>query len=97
LTRQRVRLGDLAAGTLLVIDSTPRESERSAMNHAVVSTGLAPEVVDLVEELLERWGALAEQERRGLARALLTRIGGEDASISGLNDGQLQQRLKLLL
>jgi len=71
-TRQHVRVGDLAAGTLLVLDH-----DASATAFAGASAGdgtLTPQAADLIQELMERWNALDEQQRAGIARSLLARI-----------------------
>lgn len=77
-TRQNVRIGDLAAGTLLVHDETQSEksSEKSfaGLRAAAANGGLNPQVADLAQELLDRWGALDDTSRTQLARSLLQRI-----------------------
>jgi hypothetical protein len=95
-TSQHVRIGDLAAGTLLVIDNT--DSDKSFASVAPASD-LDPQVAELVQELLERWPVLDPATRTNLARSLLTRI---DPAVSAadvmLQDAaQLQARLLLLL
>src|SRR5690349_19767483 len=54
-TDQHVRIGDLAAGTLLIIERD--ESDRS-FARLVPTSGLDPQAADLIHELLERWTAL---------------------------------------
>lgn len=74
LTKHNVRIGDLAAGTLLVHDSI--ESEKS-LAHLRVVTGhnhLDPQVTDLAQELLDRWKELDDGARAELARTLIRRI-----------------------
>lgn len=97
-TAQHVRVGDLAAGTLLVVDT--EESDKSFGSlHAAGSGGLSPQVADLMHELLDRWNALGAPERAALARNLIARA---DTSVSPeeLNretHQQLRQRVKDLL
>jgi len=74
LTKHNVRIGDLAAGTLLVHDSI--ESEKS-LAHLRVATGhnhLDPQIIDLAQELLDRWKELDDGARAELARTLIQRI-----------------------
>lgn len=95
-TAQHVRIGDLAAGTLLIIDRD--ESERSFARLAPTS-GLDPQAADLIHELLERWNALDEKTRGSLARSLIARVD-KTASAEELerqSAHQLRGRLKQLL
>ena len=71
-TEHHVRVGDLAAGTLLVMDhdSTPS----SFASTAATKAGLTPQAADLIQELLDRWTALDEQNRGTIARTLLARV-----------------------
>lgn len=71
LTDQHVRIGDLAAGTLLVVD---HDSSAGAFASSAAQGPLTPQAADLVHELLERWPALDEQNRASIARALLARL-----------------------
>jgi hypothetical protein len=58
-TEHHVRVGDLAAGTLLVMDHDSTAS--SFASTAGTRNGLSPQAVDLIQELLDRWPALDEQ------------------------------------
>ena len=95
-TAQHVRVGDLAAGTLLVMDGS--EHDKSLASLAPGST-LDPQVADLVQELLDRWKTLDEATRTGLARSLLLRIDPQTAApeVMQLSAAQLHERLKSLL
>ncbi len=99
MTAQRVRIGDLAAGTLLVVEARPPAASLSQLGSVVSHSGLTPAVVELIQELLERWPSLEGQHRDSLARALLGRVGpAADASLSAdLDDFQLRERLQRLL
>jgi uncharacterized RDD family membrane protein YckC len=72
MTDQHVRIGDLAAGTLLVMDHD--SSASSFTSSAVTKNGLTPQAADLIQELLDRWPALDENNRAGIARTLLARL-----------------------
>jgi uncharacterized RDD family membrane protein YckC len=81
LTEQSVRIGDMAAGTLLIYDEDKTDGF-AAPNSAAVS-GVGLQNVELVGELLERWPDLSPAARVDLGRRLLERIGaympeGED-------------------
>lgn len=71
-TQHHVRVGDLAAGTLLVMDHDSGAS--SFASDSAVKGGLSPQAADLIQELLDRWAALDEQQRASIARALLARV-----------------------
>jgi uncharacterized RDD family membrane protein YckC len=100
---QRVRLGDLAAGTLLVHDG---EAESKALSH-LGSLSLNPDLdagtLALGNDLLLRWKDLEPERRQGLARDLLRRIdaGASSARDPGhtetLDDLGLQRRLRTAL
>jgi uncharacterized RDD family membrane protein YckC len=72
-TKHHVRIGDLAAGTLLVSDH-----DNAAASFAVARSaqqgGLTPQAADLIHELLDRWEALRPEERANIARSLLARV-----------------------
>jgi uncharacterized RDD family membrane protein YckC len=96
-TAQHVRIGDLAAGTLLILDRD--ESERSFARLAPTRQGLDPQAADLIHELLERWTALDDNTRGNIARSLITRV---DKSVSpeelaAMSTHDLRTRLQLLL
>jgi uncharacterized RDD family membrane protein YckC len=94
-TAQHVRIGDLAAGTLLVMDGS--ETEKSLASFANAS-GLDPQVAELVHELLDRWPSLDEATRANIARSLLTRIDpATTATVLLENPTQLRARLQFLL
>jgi uncharacterized RDD family membrane protein YckC len=98
-TEHQVRIGDLAAGTLLVHDEADVEKSFSGLHSAATASGLSAQSADLVHELLERWSTLDEASRSGIARQLLARI---DPSISaealaGMSTAELHSRLREML
>ena len=95
-TSQHVRVGDLAAGTLLVMDGSENDKSFASLAHA---GGLDPQVAELVQELLDRWTSLDEATRANIARALLTRIDPATpaATLMLENSTQLRARLQSLL
>jgi len=98
LTRERVRIGDLAAGTLLVVDA-PGRLPSSALA-AVAHGALAPAAAELIEELLERWESLDPQHRVTLAHSVLARMQQPLGDMSGSPEQQsrqLRERLRGLL
>jgi uncharacterized RDD family membrane protein YckC len=96
-TAQHVRIGDLAAGTLLILDS--KEHDTSFARLTPANRSLDPRAADLIHELLERWMELDESTRAQLARSLLARA---DTSLSPeqlaqMNIIELRHRLQTLL
>jgi uncharacterized RDD family membrane protein YckC len=95
-TAQHVRIGDLAAGTLLIIDRD--ESDRSFARLAPTS-GLDPAASDLIHELLERWNDLDDKTRGEIARSLILRVDKNVTAegLQSLTTHALRARLQQLL
>lgn len=77
LTRDQVRIGDLAAGTLVVYDMPP---SAEGLAEAVVHEHVPPRIAQLLEEWLERWPELDPAQRDSIARTLLQRLPEAAAS-----------------
>lgn len=75
LTRNAVRIGDLAAGTVLAyeVDAKSESGGHFPVNAAAVSR-LGLENAELCQDLLDRWHALEDDKRRQLATRLLQRL-----------------------
>jgi uncharacterized RDD family membrane protein YckC len=95
-TEQHVRIGDLAAGTLLIIERD--ESERSFARLAPTGS-LDPQAADLIHELLERWDALDDKTRGDIARSLIVRVDKNVTAegLQTLGTHALRTRLQQLL
>src|ERR1700728_2696128 len=90
-TDEQVRIGDMAAGTLLVYE---RLSAAPAIAGALLpGSPLGAAGLELVQELLARWSALEPAARSRLAQQLLARYGG-DGSVAP--DTALRSRLERL-
>jgi len=80
VTRDHVRIGDLAAGTLLVYVRS-----NATLPIGMVDTTLDMTSAEIVVELLERWARLDGVARRRLAKALLppseTAAADDDATL----------------
>jgi uncharacterized RDD family membrane protein YckC len=74
VTRQSVRIGDMAAGTVLVLDATDSAKSLSRLGALLERSSLPPETLKLVQDLLDRWPALEKPRREALARTLAARI-----------------------
>ncbi len=93
VTRQAVRIGDLAAGTMLVYDDSDLVPLAPLSAEAVNRVGL--QQVELIRDLLSRWDDLASAARRKVAITLLERHGSD--RVESLPDESLRARLVLLL
>lgn len=96
LTEQRVRIGDLAAGTVLILDEGKAGKSLGRLGALLEGSGLKPEAVALVQDLLDRWRDLEPERRVSLARNIIARLepGNDPAS---LGERDLHARLKSLL
>lgn len=84
-TRQAVRIGDIAAGTLLVYDDAHTRPAEAVPNAAA-------EQAQLAAELLRRWPRLTPGARRELGQRLLAQAAGEDVPAS--DESELKARLE---
>lgn len=95
VTKDHVRIGDLAAGTLLVYE----QGSESVLEH-VSSTALGGRLdassAEVVNELLARWGSLEGEVRTRLARTLLKKVYGSMLDPGALDDAALRERLERL-
>jgi uncharacterized RDD family membrane protein YckC len=98
-TAQRVRIGDLAAGTVLVLDEQKATRSLGALGKIAASSRLDPDTAALVQDLLERWTELEPERAEALARELLGKLDpGLDANqLADLKPEALRVRLGALL
>lgn len=96
VTRQRVRIGDMAAGTLLVLDETATAKSLSKLGALLRQSHLSAETLRLVQDLLDRWTALDKKQRLALARALVAKIepARDRAAIAALDARALRSLLE---
>ena len=90
VTREHVRCGDMAAGTVLVYE---RSSAGFALTPATTAGALDVATAELVAELLARWPLLTPAARAALARQLLVRCGRSAAELGSLDEAALQRSL----
>lgn len=74
LTDQSVRIGDMAAGTLLVYDEDQEKDAFAQVNSAAVAA-IGLENLQLLDDLLARWPDLDAATRHDLGRKMLQRLG----------------------
>lgn len=95
-TGRQVRIGDLAAGTVLVIDDSRVKSESlDRIGTLVQRASVEPRVATLIQDLLDRWPELEPVRRVELARSLLLKFGGSDPAT--LTEAQLRMQLQRLI
>jgi uncharacterized RDD family membrane protein YckC len=70
-TRTQSRIGDLAAGTLVIFDAV----DSPATLELLTTTTLEPKLALLIDETLQRWPQLEPARRDALAQQLLARAG----------------------
>jgi uncharacterized RDD family membrane protein YckC len=95
LTRDNLRVGDMAAGTLLVFELADARPPASAAEAHRVSR-LDATGAEIVAELLERWPALQRDARVRLARQVLTRYSGDPDESGDDDDAAWRTRLERL-
>lgn len=96
VTREHVRVGDLAAGTLLVYEHRHAlDAEKITVKSGAGRLDLA--TMEVASELLGRWGTLDMHVRGQLARTLLSRVGGARAVDESATDAGLREKLEQLL
>jgi uncharacterized RDD family membrane protein YckC len=96
LSAQRVRIGDMAAGTLLVMDEhvPSKYLELDGVAGAEAEVDFATR--DLIQQILERWSSLGVDKRDAIARALLKKSLGAAEDADALDDAALRARLAAL-
>jgi uncharacterized RDD family membrane protein YckC len=96
LTRQRVRLGDMAAGTLLVLDNAAAEASLLRIERLAANSKLSLDALELIDQVLERWESLESANRAQVARSLLSRLDPKEdaANLAQLSDAKLRDLLR---
>jgi hypothetical protein len=98
-TANRVRIGDMAAGTLLVLDDAKAAQSLTRLETLAAGSSLPLDALELLDQILDRWPSLEPRNRMDIACSLLARIqpGGGSAQDgtpwSSLSDAQLHSRL----
>jgi uncharacterized RDD family membrane protein YckC len=98
-TANRVRIGDMAAGTLLVVDDAAAGKSLSRLETLAAGSLLPLDALELVDQVLERWASLEPRNRAQIAGSLLARLvpGSDAAQLATLREAELQARLAALL
>jgi len=96
LTREHLRIGDMAAGTLLVYEHGAAGPPLELLAPAGTAPRLDAAGAEVVTELLERWDTLAPAARTALARQALRRYADTPAA-DGDDAPALRGQLERLL
>jgi uncharacterized RDD family membrane protein YckC len=98
-TANRVRIGDMAAGTLLVLDDAGAGKALSRLEALAAGSRLPLDALELVDQVLERWASVESRHRSQIACSLLARLepGSDAARLSTLSDTELHARVAALL
>jgi uncharacterized RDD family membrane protein YckC len=95
LTRESLRCGDMAAGTLVVYERSA--ADRQLLQDAAQRVGkLDSAGAEIAADLLQRWTSLVPEARIRLARALLERYLGSAADLSAADELEWRSRLERL-
>jgi uncharacterized RDD family membrane protein YckC len=99
VTVNRVRVGDMAAGTLLVLDDENAAKSLTRLETLAAGSALPLETLELVDQILERWASLGPENRMQIARSLLARVApeGDAVNLAALSEAELRARLQGLL
>jgi uncharacterized RDD family membrane protein YckC len=93
-TAQRVRIGDMAAGTFLMVDEPIASGAFTPYVGVAGSVDRDLQGIEVARQILDRWQGLEPGRRRGLARALLKRIEAVEAeSLDTMSDEDLRVKL----
>jgi hypothetical protein len=92
-SRQRIRIGDMAAGTLLVMNDASSGRPIDLLAVPGGETGLDPTTLDLIEQVLDRWNDMEPARRSTIARSLLERIDSAPPQPHEMSDAELRARL----
>ncbi len=92
LTKRAVRIGDLAAGTVLIYDDYDSRALRRSIERHTEAHACTPETLRLVEDLVARWNELEPARCRRMAHDLLAAVGAglEPSATDAQLLGQLQ-------
>ncbi len=100
LTRNQVRIGDLAAGLVLVYDAAVKPKTLQQITDLTQHSQLNPDDQGLLLDLLNRWNDLSADTRVDFAQQFFTRIGKAAPNLNvkkNKQDRALKQALENLL
>jgi uncharacterized RDD family membrane protein YckC len=99
VTERQVRIGDMAAGTLLIYDEAPSRESVDMLVRQGTAAGLSAPQAELVDDLLARWEALIPAHRLDIARQMILQFepGATPENSSTIGEHDALRRLSALL
>ncbi len=95
VTREHLRIGDLAAGTVLVFETQTADEERALISTLGAEKSIDPALRELILDLTQRWEQLQPERRQALAKSLLARLpGSRSAHLISYDDDSLLRLLQ---
>ena len=99
ISSQHLRIGDLAAGTLLIFDQDRNVKSLTQLGAFAAHSKLDAAALDLLNDVLARWNELDASNRRALATTLLLRLDAQakELPLATLTEDAVKSRLLALL
>lgn len=91
LTRKQVRIGDMAAHTVLIHEEVMEDKAIELMSNAATDSSLSPAQIEVLNDLLQRWKQLDRDSRIRVGQKLL-QAAGTPVETGGSNSA-LDQRV----
>ncbi len=82
-SKNAVRIGDMAAGTMLIKEQRTSNADLDQVSLLAVNTHYAPEHLELLNTLLARWKDMDTSKRLELAEKVLSKMGVELPQATG--------------
>lgn len=99
ITKKSVRIGDIAAGTLLVYEERVKADALADATNLALNSGLSPANQTLLLEILERWKDMEPEKRAAIGMKFLrsTGVAVPDSLTPQFMDTFVHDQLKSLL
>jgi len=94
-SKRNQRIGDMAAGTLLVYEEKSKDKGIAELMASQVAGKYSPQQLELGNELLERWNDLELKARIALASKLISAMGEEIPNEKTPSDNDVKLRATL--
>lgn len=95
--KRSLRIGDLAAGTVLVFEPKSSADDLARAETVLERTGLSVQQQELLLDLLERWDSLDKAVRRRIAEQFLQKVEPGSVTPGRDDDTALRRRLRVLM
>lgn len=95
--KRQLRLGDIAANTVLVYENDIEEAAMMDVDHFINEGAFSLEQLQTIRDLIDRWPNLDSSLRIKMARQLLHKVHTQETSIITIPDENLLPELKKLI